>query len=193
MSQLASVNVIERTSRSCLAMYRTFTAGLGRQSTSCVTSVAAVETAAAASNHRYHNHRHCRRGLTTVPRRCVDMDGNILAGQPGASDAPLLIQRYGSRGFTIGDRVLYGPAALVPGAALYWKINTWADVTIESLNLFSVVHPSLEILVLGSGDRIEFVDPAIRQWLKQEGILLEVASTPRAAAAYNFLSEEGRV
>lgn len=61
------------------------------------------------------------RGLHGCPTARVDMDGNILAS---AGDAASVIQRYGSRGFQINDKLLYGPVALVPGANLYWKVRT---------------------------------------------------------------------
>ena len=54
------------------------------------------------------------------------------------------------------------------------------DITIESLELFVRMNPKVDVLVLGSGDRIEFVPPPIREYLRQAGVTIEVQDTRRA-------------
>lgn len=50
-----------------------------------------------------------------------------------------------------------------------------------------------ELLILGSGDKIEFLQPDLRAVLATHGVAVEVQDTRRASATYNFLSEEGRL
>ena len=56
-----------------------------------------------------------------------------------------------------------------------------------------MLNPPLDILVLGTGDIVQRLDPKILQYLKSSGILVEIQSTVTACATYNFLVEEGRV
>ncbi|KAK2509613.1 hypothetical protein MC885_002713 [Smutsia gigantea] len=57
----------------------------------------------------------------------------------------------------------------------------------------SCVHPSLEIVVVGTGDRTERLQARVLQAMRQRGIAVEVQDTPNACATFNFLCHEGRV
>eukprot|EP00729_Bicosta_minor_P021277 gene21277-8641_t len=100
------------------------------------------------------------------------------------------VSSYSPAGFTVNDTRMQGAVALFPGLQLMWKVQVMEDITIESLELFVRMNPKIDVLVLGSGDRIEFVYDI--EYLKQYGITIEVQDTRRACATYNFLSEEGR-
>uniref|UniRef100_A0A8D2M4C2 NADH dehydrogenase [ubiquinone] 1 alpha subcomplex assembly factor 3 n=1 Tax=Zonotrichia albicollis TaxID=44394 RepID=A0A8D2M4C2_ZONAL len=58
-------------------------------------------------------------------------------------------------------------------------------------------HPCLallaEILVLGTGDRVERLHPAMMKQMRERGIAVEVQDTANACATFNFLMNEGRV
>ncbi|GAB5568054.1 NADH dehydrogenase [ubiquinone] 1 alpha subcomplex assembly factor 3 isoform X2 [Prionailurus iriomotensis] len=53
--------------------------------------------------------------------------------------------------------------------------------------------PRIEIIVVGTGDRTERLQPGVLQAMRQRGIAVEVQDTPNACATFNFLCHEGRV
>lgn len=109
------------------------------------------------------------------------------------ADGAAIIYSYSPRGFNIsGNRVL-GPCAVVPPAILQWNVGRHTDITAESLSLFHLLEPRIEVLVLGTGARTERLDPNVLDFLKKKGIAVEVQDTPNACATFNFLSSERRL
>ncbi|XP_023442705.1 NADH dehydrogenase [ubiquinone] 1 alpha subcomplex assembly factor 3 [Dasypus novemcinctus] len=105
----------------------------------------------------------------------------------------MYIDSYNSRGFTVnGDRVI-GPCALLPQSVVQWNVGSHQDITEESLSLFWMLEPRIEIVVVGTGDRTERLQPEILLAMRQRGIAVEVQDTPNACATFNFLCHEGRV
>ncbi|KAM4650616.1 NADH dehydrogenase [ubiquinone] 1 alpha subcomplex assembly factor 3 isoform 1-T2 [Discoglossus pictus] len=110
-------------------------------------------------------------------------------------DSPeiMFIDSYSSQGFIInGDKVV-GPCAVIPRAILQWNVGSYKDITLESLSLFHLLIPRIEILVLGTGDRVERVDPNILKFMRQKGLAVEVQDTANACATFNFLTSERRI
>ncbi|XP_060094247.1 NADH dehydrogenase [ubiquinone] 1 alpha subcomplex assembly factor 3 [Heteronotia binoei] len=105
----------------------------------------------------------------------------------------MFIESYNAWGFTInGDKVV-GPCVVLPKAILQWNVGTYKDITAESLTLFRLLEPRIEIVVLGTGDKVERLDPALLKLMRQCGIAVEVQDTPNACATFNFLTSERRV
>ncbi|KAG8435960.1 hypothetical protein GDO86_007163 [Hymenochirus boettgeri] len=110
-------------------------------------------------------------------------------------DSPeiMFIDSYSSRGFIInGDRVV-GPCAVIPRAILQWNVGSHKDINLESLSLFHLLFPRIEILVVGTGEKVERLDPNILKFMRQKGIAVEVQDTPNACATFNFLISERRI
>ncbi|KAK7916650.1 hypothetical protein WMY93_012411 [Mugilogobius chulae] len=104
-----------------------------------------------------------------------------------------MIQSYSSRGFNIDGNRVFGPCAVLPPAILQWKVGSHTDITEESVSLFHMIEPRIEILVLGTGAKVERIDPSVLALLKKKGISVEVQDTPNACATFNFLTSERRV
>ncbi|XP_053324876.1 NADH dehydrogenase [ubiquinone] 1 alpha subcomplex assembly factor 3 [Spea bombifrons] len=105
----------------------------------------------------------------------------------------MFIESVSRQGFIInGDRVV-GPCAIIPKAILQWNVGSHKDISVESLSLFHMLVPRIEIVVLGTGDRVERLDPAILKFMRQKGVAVEVQDTANACATFNFLNSEGRV
>ena len=66
------------------------------------------------------------------------------------------------------------------------------DVTVERLAPVLADADALDVLLLGVGDTIAAVDPAVRQALRASGIGLEVTATGSAVRTYNILFGEKR-
>ncbi|XP_075794509.1 NADH dehydrogenase [ubiquinone] 1 alpha subcomplex assembly factor 3 [Pelodiscus sinensis] len=109
--------------------------------------------------------------------------------EPGAA----LVESYSARGFRVGGARLLGPCALLPRALLQWNVGCYQDITQDSLVLFRLLEPRLEILVLGVGDKVQRLDPAVLKSMRECGIAVEVQDTPNACATFNFLRGEHRM
>uniref|UniRef100_A0A8C5QJU9 NADH dehydrogenase [ubiquinone] 1 alpha subcomplex assembly factor 3 n=2 Tax=Leptobrachium leishanense TaxID=445787 RepID=A0A8C5QJU9_9ANUR len=105
----------------------------------------------------------------------------------------MFIESYSSQGFIInGDRVV-GPCAVVPKAILQWNVGSYKDISMESLALFHMIVPKIEILVVGTGDRVERLHPSILKAMREKGVAVEVQDTGNACATFNVLTSERRV
>ncbi|KJE97268.1 hypothetical protein CAOG_007704 [Capsaspora owczarzaki ATCC 30864] len=109
------------------------------------------------------------------------------------SNPSVLIDSFSSMGFTVNGVTYVGSMALFPRVPLLWNVKSVEELTPESLTLFHLVNPKIELLLIGTGSKIETIDPAVRQMLKEKRISLEVLDTPHAATTFNFLSQEGRL
>ncbi|XP_041639197.1 NADH dehydrogenase [ubiquinone] 1 alpha subcomplex assembly factor 3 [Cheilinus undulatus] len=105
----------------------------------------------------------------------------------------LMIHSYSAHGFNIDGNRVYGPCAVLPPAILQWNVGSHKDITEESVSLFHMLEPRIEILILGTGARVERINPAVLALLKKKGIAVEVQDTPNACATFNFLTSERRV
>ncbi|XP_038668017.1 NADH dehydrogenase [ubiquinone] 1 alpha subcomplex assembly factor 3 [Scyliorhinus canicula] len=104
----------------------------------------------------------------------------------------MFIDGYGKHGFTINGNRVFGPCAVLPQALLQWNVGSYKDVNEDSLSLFYILEPKIEILVLGLGERSQRLDPKLLIFLKNKGIAVEVQDTPNACATFNFLTSERR-
>uniref|UniRef100_A0A674P843 NADH:ubiquinone oxidoreductase complex assembly factor n=1 Tax=Takifugu rubripes TaxID=31033 RepID=A0A674P843_TAKRU len=119
-------------------------------------------------------------------------------------DNRILIQSYSPQGFNIDGNRVFGPCALLPPAILQWKVGTYKDITEESLSLFHMLEPKIgnknkelphfgsfcdahwflffraEILVLGTGAKVERINPTVLAMLKKKGIAVEIQDTVNA-------------
>ncbi|XP_069822883.1 NADH dehydrogenase [ubiquinone] 1 alpha subcomplex assembly factor 3 isoform X2 [Dendropsophus ebraccatus] len=105
----------------------------------------------------------------------------------------MFIESYSASGFIINGDQVVGPCAVIPRSILQWNVASHKDISVDSLSLFHLLVPKIEILVLGTGDRVERLDPAITRFMRQKGVAIEVQDTPNACATFNFLTSERRV
>lgn len=109
------------------------------------------------------------------------------------ASAGTVIYSYSPRGFNINGNTVFGPCAVLPPAILQWNVGSHSDISVESLSLFYLLEPQIEVLVLGTGARTERLHAEVLEELKKRGIAVEVQDTPNACATFNFLSSEKRL
>uniref|UniRef100_A0A0K0FXK6 NADH dehydrogenase [ubiquinone] 1 alpha subcomplex assembly factor 3 n=1 Tax=Strongyloides venezuelensis TaxID=75913 RepID=A0A0K0FXK6_STRVS len=105
------------------------------------------------------------------------------------------IHGLSSLGFRMIDgSFLYGPIAVFPKTVLSWRVLTTDDITPESLSLFLMLQPKIDILVVGCGDRknIDSVRKRIAPILREHRIGLELMPTEDAIPTFNYLNSEDR-
>ena len=128
----------------------------------------------------------CRRRTT---RSGPDVEFNILA----APETKTSISHIRPGGFVVDGYNVKGSVALFQGTFLKWNVSKVEDISEASLVLFRLLNPTPEILVLGTGDHLARIPPAIVQALRVHGIALEAQPSNKASATYNFLVQEGRL
>ncbi|KAF9226767.1 DUF498-domain-containing protein [Gyrodon lividus] len=122
-----------------------------------------------------------------------------------ASDVPPPVQvsSVGPAGIKLADGlVLVGAVVFLDGKVFLWDVpgsakgqggmSNWQGWKREHWGVFEVVVPKPEILIFGTGPRMELVPSSIRAYMKELGIQMDVMDTKNACSTYNLLAEEGR-
>lgn len=105
----------------------------------------------------------------------------------------ITVDTYSNSGFRINSGIFFlGPIAIFPRTVFQWDVNSFHDISEESLSLFWLVEPKVDILVLGIGDRGLEIDPKVRLFLTKMGITCEALPTSEAIATFNFLNNDNR-
>jgi len=105
-----------------------------------------------------------------------------------------VIDGYGGGGFRIAGETLRGSTLVLPDRAVSWPVSTIADLNVESLAPVVACEPRPEILLIGCGKSAAMIAPALRQALREQGIVIDAMDTGAACRTYNvLLSEERRV
>ena len=96
-----------------------------------------------------------------------------------------------------GGRVWVGAvefrhSVLVPwvGDVIAWQAASAAELTAEHFARIVGFEP--EVVIFGSGARLQFVAPALTRALIERGIGIETMDTAAACRTYNVLASEGR-
>lgn len=105
----------------------------------------------------------------------------------------LMIDSYSTLGFRLNNGIFaVGPIAIFPKTVLHWNVNTASDISPESLSLFALLEPKLDILVFGTGDVRAPVSSEVVNFLRSKKISTEILPTVQACNIFNFLNVEGR-
>jgi len=96
-----------------------------------------------------------------------------------------------------GERIWVGPRAytgslIVPwqGDALAWTPSTSAALAVEHFH--DVLGQDPELVIFGSGRRMQFIAPTLYRPLIERRIGMETMDTAAACRTFNVLSSEGR-
>jgi uncharacterized protein len=104
-----------------------------------------------------------------------------------------VIDSYGAHSFHVSGAGYGGAILVFPDKTESWPVTALDDVTAETLRPV-IEHGGVEILLLGCGKRMHPVRPALRQALRQAGIVVDAMDTGAACRTYNILlAEERRV
>jgi len=110
-----------------------------------------------------------------------------------------LIDSYAVDGFRLNDNTkILGPCIVFPTQVLLWNVDGPEEITEDSLALFTVLDPKIDVLLIGYGDTPKKgekfpVDTSVIMKMRKKGVTCELLTTENAIATYNFLVEEGRV
>ena len=106
----------------------------------------------------------------------------------------LLIDAYSPMGFVLNNGInVVGSVALFPRTALSWQVASVDDINEESLSLFYMLEPRLDMLVIGTGDRGTRLNLDIIKFLRSKRLNVEAVPTESACATFNYLNADGRL
>ena len=103
-----------------------------------------------------------------------------------------MVTSYGDGLFRLGEETITGSILMFPEAVYSWNVSSVDDITVESFAPIIEAADTVEILLLGMGNRLTRVPMEWRQALKEHGIVIEPMDTGAACRTYNVLLSEGR-
>jgi uncharacterized protein len=107
------------------------------------------------------------------------------------TDAGPLIESYQPGKVRIGGQDYSGSLALVTGQVL----SDWGPINFDGLEVAhfeAIAALKPQVVLLGTGVRQRFPDPALYAVLLAQGIGIEIMDTGAACRTYNILAGEGR-
>jgi uncharacterized protein len=82
---------------------------------------------------------------------------------------------------------------LFPRNFLIWNTNTFEEIDVNSLSLFSYLYPTLELLIIGCGPSSKTRLPQeVREHFQMRGIVIDQMDSMNAVQTFNILVSEGR-
>uniref|UniRef100_Q5DAV2 NADH dehydrogenase [ubiquinone] 1 alpha subcomplex assembly factor 3 n=1 Tax=Schistosoma japonicum TaxID=6182 RepID=Q5DAV2_SCHJA len=129
-------------------------------------------------------------GIYNIKRKLPGCDMDLVNYQsPG-----LYFSAYNQDGFILNSGVkVIGSCAAFPRNAFSWNVNNALDISEESLSLFFILEPPLEVLIIGKGEtKVPVNRRRILDICWKHHLPVEVMSTHHAIGTFNFLNSEGR-
>lgn len=102
------------------------------------------------------------------------------------------IDFYGDGGFRFADMSHRGSLLCLPSGMEAWPAVSVGDITRQSLEPVFAIADELDVLLIGLGEDIALLDPALRQDLRDQNIIVEATATGGAVRTYNILLAERR-
>lgn len=103
-----------------------------------------------------------------------------------------IIESYGGGGFTVTGESHRGSILVLPDWTGRWAVETIEQLTLESLDPVLAAQPPVEVLLIGCGTAMAFIEPELRQAASTRGVALEPMDTGAACRTYNVLMAEDR-
>ncbi|SDD56277.1 Uncharacterized conserved protein, contains Mth938-like domain [Kordiimonas lacus] len=109
-----------------------------------------------------------------------------------ADDDLLLIEAYGDGGFRLMDRRVEGGVLVQPTGFYPMDAKTLDDLKPEHFSKIMNEGDRPEIVLVGTGVKMQLLPKAIRQFLEDANIGFDIMDTGAAARTYNVLLMEQR-
>jgi uncharacterized protein len=102
------------------------------------------------------------------------------------------IDAYGNGGFRFAGMSHRGSLLCLPTGMHAWEVTTPSQITLETLGLVLDAAERIDVLLIGLGNDIAAIDPAIRSLMRERQIIVETIATGGAVRTYNVLLGEER-
>lgn len=104
----------------------------------------------------------------------------------------LSVKNFGPKSFQINEVFVPSSVLLLSKTFFIWNAKTMEDITIESLELFEVLFPTIDLLLVGCGRKPKRLSEDVVSHFRAKGIVVEASSSAVAASTFNELNSEGR-
>ena len=103
-----------------------------------------------------------------------------------------IIEGYGNGGFRVTGAAYRGSLLVLPERTDAWPPAAIEDIDLASLEPVLAAEPPVEVLLIGCGAAMAFIDPDLRAAARARGVALEPMDTGAACRTYNILTLEDR-
>ena len=103
-----------------------------------------------------------------------------------------VIESYGGGGFRVTGERFSGSILVLPDWSAPWPLAAIGELTLESLEPVLAAEPPVEVLLIGCGTAMAFIEPELRAAARARGVALEPMDTGAACRTYNVLMAEDR-
>ena len=104
-----------------------------------------------------------------------------------------IIQNYGPSGFKVSGQIYEHPVLVFIDRTVEWATsNTPDNLQADDLQQIYDNADNIDVVLLGCGEQMEFVSPALRQQLQKAGVSIEPMDTGAACRTFNVLMAEER-
>jgi uncharacterized protein len=103
-----------------------------------------------------------------------------------------LIAAFGNGGFRFADMSHQGSLLILPERMQVWTPRLLTDVAPEHFSAIINARSNFDMLLIGTGAHLSFLDPATNAALKEHQLSFEVMTTSSAVHVYNVVLAEGR-
>ena len=103
-----------------------------------------------------------------------------------------LINGYGNGGFRVSGVRYEGAVLIRPEKTSSWPVGDIAGLDLDSLSELLDGAADIDILLIGCGEGMVFIDEDIRAAFRAKGVVIDAMSTGAAVRTYNVLLLERR-
>jgi len=103
-----------------------------------------------------------------------------------------VVDSYGPGRFRIASVVWSSCVIVTPEQTVEWPISNISDVDADSLRAIFTADPGIEVLLIGTGKKMERIPNELRERIRSQGVGVDSMDTGAACRTYNVLLAEGR-
>ena len=103
------------------------------------------------------------------------------------------IDAYGNGGFRFADMSHKGSILALPSGIYGWPVTDAAQLTPPLFTQAVADAADLELLLIGTGPDVAFIDQDVRDYLSEGNVRCEIMQTGAAVRTYNVLLAENRL
>jgi uncharacterized protein len=103
-----------------------------------------------------------------------------------------IIQSYNANGFKVSGVVHSGAIIVLPEATEIWTAENFSGLSLENFSTLIERSREIDVVLLGTGAKMEFFAPSLKKALKGKGLMVEAMDSGAACRTYNVLMAEGR-
>ena len=112
---------------------------------------------------------------------------------PLVKEGSKIIQGYAGGRFRISGESFEHAVLVTQNSVQSWDAAAPVkEMSAEDFDLLVAMRDEFDVVLMGTGERMSFLDPALKRTLKERGLHVEVMDSGAACRTYNVLMAEGR-